>query len=109
MEYLNTIDKNVDIILENNICYSLIIVILIIYCVFSSSPKNILKLNFDNILIKILTILSILYLSVKDIRISLLLTIILLIELDKIHVKEINEKMLLLLIADSKMEEKTRK
>ena len=78
MEYIESLDKKIDGILDNDILYTILIVGLIIYCVFS--PKN--NINFDNNLVKILIIMCILYFSTKDLRISLLLTIIFLIEID---------------------------
>ena len=108
MEYIELLDKNIDIILDNNIFYSILILGLIIYCTFSSYNQNIVKLSFDNTLVKILTILCILYFSSKDLRISLLLTIIFLIELDKLHIKEVNDKIALFLIRDANLEEKNK-
>jgi fluoride ion exporter CrcB/FEX len=108
MEYIELLDKNIDIILDNNIFYSILILGLIIYCTFSSYNQNIVKLSFDNTLVKILIILCILYFSSKDLRISLLLTIIFLIELDKLHIKEVNDKIALFLIRDANLEEKNK-
>ena len=52
--------------------------------------------------------MCILYFSTKDLRISLLLTIIFLIEIDKLNIKEVNDKITLFLIRDGNLEEKNK-
>jgi hypothetical protein len=105
MEYIESLDKKIDGILDNDILYTILIVGLIIYCVFS--PNNNI-INFDNNLVKILIIMFILYFSTKDLRISLLLTIIFLIEIDKLNIKEVNDKITLFLIRDGNLQEKNK-
>ena len=118
MEYIDKLDSGIDFILENDMFYSSALLILIIYATFVSGSHTIdkpnkidkfFKINFTIPLIKILFMLLILYFSTKDIRISLLLLIIFFIEIDKIHVDEVNGELIALLVNDSILEEKITK
>ena len=110
MEYISTLDKKIDDILDNNIFYSILMISLILYCTFiSTSTDSVISLNMDNILIKILIILCILYFATKDIRISLLLTIILLLEFEKLNMDEIKANLVALMVKDSMLDERLSK
>ena len=110
MEYISTLDKKIDDILDNNIFYSILMISLILYCTFiSTSTDSIVGLTMDNILIKILIILCILYFSTKDIRISLLLTIILLLEFEKLNMDDIKANLVALMVKDSMLDERLSK
>jgi hypothetical protein len=110
MEYINLIDNKVDDILNNNIFYSILIILLIIYCTFvSTSTNGFISLKVDNSFVKILIILCILYFATKDIRISLLLIIMFLLELDKLNNEEINAELVTLMVNDSMLEERLSK
>jgi len=110
MEYISTLDKKVDDILDNNIFYSILMASLILYCTFvSTSTNSIVSLTMDNILIKILIILCILYFATKDIRISLLLTIILLLEFEKLNMDDIKANLVALMVKDSMLDERLSK
>lgn len=110
MEYISTLDKKIDDILDNNIFYSILMISLILYCTFiSTSTNSIVSLTMDNILIKILIILCILYFATKDIRISLLLTIILLLEFEKLNMDDIKANLVALMVKDSMLDERLSK
>ena len=106
MEYINSLDKSIDNVLENNIFYSILLVGLILYCTFSPTTTINTSLTFDNTLVKLLLILCILYFGTKDIRISLLLLIIFLIELDKINNEDIKVNIVTLLVKDASFEQR---
>ena len=109
MEYINSIDKGIDDVLDNNLFYSILVCGLIAYCTFSTVTQITYTINFENALVKILVLLCILYFARKDLRISLLLTIIFLIELDKINTEEIKTNMVTLLVKDASLEERISK
>jgi len=110
MEYINKLDSGIDHVLNNDIIYSCLILLLIVYTTFLSGSYTIeqtnifnkfFKINFNITLVKILFILCILFFATKDIRISLLLLIIFFIEIDKIHVDEVNGELIAFLVNDS--------
>ena len=112
MEYLTILDSKIDQLLNNDIIYSCIILLLIIYATFNSGPNKIdqpnkldkiIKIRFDIPIIKILFILIIVYIGGKDIRISLLLSIIFFIEIEKVHVEEVQGELIALIVNDSSM------
>ena len=110
MEYLNVIDNKIDDILNNNIFYSILIILLIIYCTFVSTTTNsYINLKIDNPSIRILLILCILYFATKDVRISLLLLLMFLIELEKLNMDEINANLVALMVTDTILEERVSK
>ena len=109
MDYLNSIDNTIDNVLDNDVFYSGLIILLIIYCTFCiehNQLDKIIKIDYNKPLIRLLIIVCIIYFSTKDIRLSLLLLIIFLIELDKIHSEEIKGDMLALLITDAAFEKR---
>jgi hypothetical protein len=107
MEYLNSLDNNINNILENNIFYTILIITLIIYCTFVSGSANPrINVKIDNPYVRILLILCIVYFATKDIRLSLLLLIIFLIELDKLNTDEINTNLVTLMVKDSLLEQR---
>ena len=58
---------------------------------------------------RILLILCILYFGTKDIRISLLLLLMFLIEMDKLNMDEVNANLVALMVTDSMLEERLTK
>jgi hypothetical protein len=107
MEYLNSLDNNINNVLENNIFYTILIVTLIIYCTFVSGSANpIISAKMDNPYLRILLILFIVYFATKDIRLSLLLLILFLIELDKLNTDEVNANLVALMVKDSLLEQR---
>jgi hypothetical protein len=107
MEYLNSLDNNINNVLENNMFYTILIVTLIVYCTFvSGSVNSVVSTKIDNPYIRILLILCIVYFGTKDIRLSLLLLIIFLIELDKLNTDEINTNLVTLMVKDSLLEQR---
>jgi len=110
-EILQNIDNGIDNLLNYDIVYSILIIVFIILITFpnildiinSSLPKC---YNISNILPKILFILIILYFSKKDMRISVLLTLILLLMIEKQNYRELNNKIVKLLVSDIKKDEK---
>ena len=107
MEYLNSLDNNINNLLENNIFYTILIVTLIIYCTFVSGSANpIINTKMDNPYLRILLILFIVYFATKDIRLSLLLLILFLIELDKLNMDEVNANLVALMVKDSMLEQR---
>jgi hypothetical protein len=111
MEVINKIDSNIDSILDNDAFYTVILVILIVFCTFNTGSYELDKpnkqfINFNIPLIKILFILLIVYFSTKDIRISLLLMIIFFVETDKIHLQETHGELIALLVNDKNLEER---
>ena len=118
MEYISLLDKKIDLLLENDAIYSIILVLLIIYATFTTGNNNIeqpnkidkiIKIRFDIPIVKILFIMLILYFGTKDIRISLLLLIIFFIELEKIHVEEVNGELITLILNDTLINERLNK
>jgi len=110
MEYINIVDNKIDDILNNNIFYSILIIILIIYCTFvSSSTVSIINIKIDNPYVRILLILCILYFATKDVRISLMLLLMFLIDIDKLNMDEVNANLVALMVNDSMLEERLSK
>jgi hypothetical protein len=110
MEYLNLIDNKIDEALDNNIIYTILIISLIMWCVFvSTSTKSFINLRMDNNYVKLLFILFILYFATKDIRVSLLLIIIFLLELDKLNMDEVKGELIALMVKDTMLEERISK
>jgi len=110
MEYLKTLDNKIDDALENNIIYSILIIGLIVWCAFvSTSTNTFINLKIDNVYVKLLFILSILYFATKDIRISLLLIIIFLLELDKLNMDEVKGELIALMVKDTALEDRISK
>lgn len=110
MEYINTIDNKVDDILNNNIFYSVLIIVLIIYCTFvTGSITPLVSFKLDNSYVRILLILCILYFATKDVRISLMLLLMFLIEIDKLNMDEVNANLVALMVTDSMLEERLSK
>jgi hypothetical protein len=118
MQYISLLDTKVDELLDNNIFYSCFVLLLIVYASFNTGSNKIdqpnkldkfFKIRFDIPLIKILFILSIVYFGVKDIRISLLLLIIFFIEIEKVHVEEVNGELIALIVNDTDMQERLSK
>ena len=107
MEYIQLLDNKIEEGLNNNMLYTLIIISLIVFCTFVSNTNNsYISLKMDNPYIRILFILSILYFGTKDVRLSLLLIIIFLIELDKLNMEEIKANIVVLMVKDSMLEKK---
>lgn len=118
MEYITLLDNKIDLLLENDAFYTTSLVLLIIYATFTSGTHNIeqpnkldkfIKLRFDIPLVKILFIMLIIYFAAKDIRISLLLLIIFFIEIEKIHVDEVNGELIALIVNDTSINERLNK
>jgi hypothetical protein len=115
MEYLTILDSKIDQLLNNDIINSCILLLLIIYATFNSGPNKvdqpnkldkIIKIRFDIPIIRILFIMIIVYIGGKDIRISLLLSIIFFIEIEKVHVEEVQGELIALIVNDSSMNER---
>ena len=115
MEYISWIDNKIDDILEDNILYSTLILILIVYATFTSGTHSIdkpnkldkfIKLRFDVPIVKILFIMLIVYFGAKDIRVSLLLLIIFFIEIEKVHVEEVQGELIALIVNDKSLNER---
>ena len=110
MEYINTIDNKINDVLNNNIFYSVLIIGLIIYCTFvSGSITPLVSIKMDNPYVRILLILCILYFATKDVRISLMLLLMFLIEIDKLSIDEVNANLVALMVNDSMLEERLSK
>jgi hypothetical protein len=118
MEYISWIDNKIDDILEDNILYSTLILLLIVYATFTSGTHSIdkpnkldkfIKLRFDVPIIKILFIMLIVYFGAKDIRVSLLLLIIFFIEIEKVHVEEVQGELIALIVNDTSITERLKK
>ena len=115
MEYITILDSKIDQLLDNDIIYTCILLALIIYATFNTGPNKIdqpnkldkyFKIRFDIPLVKILFILIIVYLGAKDLRLALLLLIIFFIEIEKIHVEEVNGDLIALIVNDTSMNER---
>jgi hypothetical protein len=118
MEYITFLDTKIDELLDNDAFYSSILILLIIYATFSTGPNKIdqtnkldkyIKLRFDIPLVKILFIMLIIYFGAKDIRISLILMIIFFIEIEKVHVEEVNGELIALIAQDTSLSERLKK
>ena len=111
MEVINKIDSSIESILDNDAFYTVILVILIVFCTFNTGSYELNKpskqiIDFNIPLVKILFILLIVYFSTKDIRISLLIMIIFFVETDKIHLQETHGELIALLVNDKNLEER---
>ena len=110
MEYINIVDNKIDDVLNNNLFYSVLIILLIIYCTFvSGSTTPIVSFKLDNPYVRILLILCILYFATKDVRISLMLLLMFLIEIEKLNMDEVNANLVALMVTDSMLEERLSK
>ena len=118
MEYITILDNKIDELLDNDAFYSCVLILLIIYATFSTGPNKVdqtnkldkyIKLRFDIPLVKILFILLIVYFGSKDIRISLMLMIIFFIEIEKVHVDEVNGELIALIVSDTSLNERLQK
>jgi len=105
-QILEKIDIGLDNILNYDAVYSILIIIFIVIItfpdlldMFNNALPNAFKIS--NVLPKILFILCILYLSKKDLRISLLLILILLLMIEKQNSRDINDKLIDLMVKDS--------
>ena len=118
MEYITFLDTKIDELLDNDAFYLFLLILLIIYATFSTGPNKIdqtnkldkyIKLRFDIPLVKILFIMLIVYFGAKDIRISLILMIIFFIEIEKVHVEEVNGELIALIAQDTSLSERLKK
>ena len=118
MEYITIVDTKINELLDNDAVYSSLLVLLIIYATFSTAPRKIdqpnkldkyINLRFDIPLVKILFILLIVYFGAKDIRIALILLIIFFIEIEKVHVDEVNGELIALILNDNSINERLKK
>ena len=79
MEFIEKLDTYINILFNNDIFYSLMIIILIVIATFIDIifliPDND-KISLSNKWVNILCLLVIIYISTKDARISVLLAII---------------------------------
>jgi hypothetical protein len=112
MEYIDQIDKGFDILLKYDILYFFIIFILIIIVATPDGLDlitfNMPMLNFSNGHVenkKILIILFIAYLSNKDLRISILCSLLFLIYYEKHNIDKINKEILFLHINNKLLEQ----
>jgi hypothetical protein len=115
MEYITILDNKIDELLDNDAFYSCLLIVLIIYATFSTGPNKIdqqnkldkyVKIHFDIPLVKILFIMLIIYFGPKDIRVSMLLMIIFFIEIEKVHVDEVNGELIALMVNDISLNKK---
>ena len=109
---LENIDHSIDNFLNYDIVYSILILVFIIVITFPDILDifNMMvptSYNISNLLPKILFISIILYFSKKDMRIAILLTLILLLMIDKQNYRDLNNKIVKLLVSDIKNDEKT--
>jgi hypothetical protein len=109
MEFIEKLDKYIDVLFDNEIFYSFMIVILIVIATFIDIifiiPEND-KISLSNKWINILYLLIIIYISTKDARISILLAIIYLLAKEKHNTYLINKRILYLIMNDSLHEER---
>ena len=109
MEFIEKLDTYINILFNNDIFYSLMIIILIVIATFIDIifliPDND-KISLSNKWVNILCLLVIIYISTKDARISVLLAIIYLLAMEKHNVYLINKRMLYLIMNDSLHEER---
>ena len=109
---LEKIDTGFDNILNYDIVYSILLIIFIIVLTFPDILdmfNDILPETFKitNLLPKILFILCILYFSRKDLRIAIFSTLILLLMIEKQNYRDLNNKIINLLVSDIKKDQKT--
>ena len=109
MEFIEKLDTYINILFNNEIFYSFVIIILIVVATFIDIvfliPDND-KLSLSNKWINLLFLLVIIYISTKDERISILLAIIYLLAMEKHATNKINKRILYLIINDSLHEER---
>jgi len=115
MEYIKTLDTNIDNVLDNDIAYSLFVILLIIVTVFPTmseiSGVYLNKLlpsifNLSTHLTIVLYILCVLYVLNKDVRLGVMLTIMFLIIYEKQHIKTINKEILQILVTNISLEQR---
>jgi len=104
---LEKIDTGIDNVLNYDTVYSILIILFLILIAFPDLLdmfNNVLPNAFkiSNLLPKLLFILCILYFSKKDLRIAILLILILLIMIEKQQTRDINDKLINLMIEDTK-------
>jgi hypothetical protein len=109
---LENIDQSIDNFLNYDIVYSVLILVFIVIITFPDILDIINTMlpkcyNISNFLPKMLFILIILYFSKKDMRISVLLTLILLLMIEKQNYRDLNNKIINLLVSDIKKDQKT--
>lgn len=109
---LENIDQSIDNFLNYDIVYSVLILVFIVIITFPDILDIINTMlpkcyNISNLLPKMLFILIILYFSKKDLRVSVLLTLILLLMIEKQNYRELNNKIINLLVSDIKKDQKT--
>ena len=104
-EILEKIDTGIDNILNYDTVYSVLIIVFLIVItfpdlldMFNNALPSVFKIS--NLLPKLLFILCILYFSKKDLRIALLLTLILLLMIEKQNNRDINDKLVNLMVTD---------
>lgn len=111
---LEKVDSGIDSILNYDVIYSILIIMCIIVIVFpdfldvfnTSLPKC---YKISNTLPKILFMIIILYLSRKDMRFAVLLSIIFLLMIEKQNSRDLNNNIIKLLVNDIKQDEESNK
>jgi hypothetical protein len=117
MEYMEQLDKGVNIILKYNVIYTLLIVFIItfiaipelydfVFAYFGINKKKDIK---EYILYNILYLLIIIYITSKDPRLGILGTILYISVMQKYKLNEINMKLIKLMMENIEQEEKIAK
>jgi hypothetical protein len=114
MDLLNKVDSGFDILLSNNILYTVLVVLLIIAIVFTELYDVIItRSGINNYVDKkvyiFFTIIIIAYLLNKDVRIGILLSLLLLTSLEKYQINEVNNRLVRLIVDDIKNDDRLNK
>lgn len=114
MDTVNKIDYNVNVVLNNHIAYTSLVVCLIVAIVFPEIydivvVKSGLSTLLDKTIVLFLSILLIAYILNKDVRMGVLLSILLLTILEKHKINEINNRLVNLIVNDVKNNERITK
>jgi hypothetical protein len=111
MDLINKVDNGINSLLSNHIIYTILIVILIIAIVFPEKYDVIIIRSgliniLDSPIFLFIFILLIAYLLNKDVRLGILLSILILIILEKYKINEINNRLVNLIVNDIKNDER---
>ena len=117
MEYIKNLDTQIDNLLDNDIVYSMFVLLIIFVIVFPPMSEVIGKhlnrmsssiFNLSDSLNLQLYILCILYILNKDVRIGFILTIMLLIMYEKENIKIVNKQILQILVQNISFEQRLK-
>ena len=114
MDLVNNADNSVNMLLNNHLVYTGLVVCIIVAIVFPEIYDAVmvntgLNTLLDKTVVLFLSILLIAYILNKDVRIGILLSILLLTILEKHKINDINNRLVKLIVNDIKNNERINK